>query len=181
MIIHLFDLKSEMISTGQKKIDFLENNFDVSYWNPDLAVTKVFLISEKHICRPDMLSFEAYGNVNYVDIILKFNQITNPFSMELHDFIVVPKLTNALTYYRKQTLSKSPLVKDIKALYIDPTKASQKDLNRLKQLQKIAQKRTNGSKEILPTNLLRTGELQNKTDGTVMIFNPSSTNLYTKT
>jgi len=180
MIIHLFDLKSEMISNGESKIDFLENNFDVTYWNPNLSISSVFIVSEKHICRPDMLSYEGYGSVDYVDIILKFNQITNPFSFSLYDFIAVPSLSSALAFYRKQTNVKSPLVTDIKALYIDPQKASQKDINRLQQLQKIAQKRANGSKEILPTNVLRKGELQTKTDGTTMIFNPSSTNLYTK-
>jgi len=178
MILHLFDLKSDMVKNGQKRIDFLENNFDVSYFNPDLSVDKVFLVEQKHICRPDMLSYSAYGSVDYTDIILKFNQISNPFSMELHDFIVVPTLSAAIAFYQKQTLSISPLVNDIKALYIDPTKASQQDTLRIQQLQKIANKRANGSSQVLPTNLLRPGEVQTLADGNTMIFSPSNSNLY---
>jgi hypothetical protein len=173
MIVHLIDLKSEMIKENLTYMDFLENNFKVNYMDPDLQIQKVFFIEERHLCRPDLLSWDAYYSVDYVDVILKFNQITNPFSMELYDFIVVPDLPSAQRFYQKQTLKSSKEIRDTKALFIDPSKASKKDLARLEQLKKIAARRQNGSTEIKPTNLLRNGEVPFATDGKSIIFAPS--------
>ncbi len=154
-------------------MDFLENNFTVNYMDPNLYIEKVFLIEDRHICRPDLISWESYFSPDYVDIILKFNQITNPFSMDLYDLIIVPNLASAERFYRKDKLKTDKLIKDTKALFIDPTKASKKDLARLEQLKKIAARRQNGSTEIKPTNLLRTGEAPFVTDGRAIIFAPS--------
>lgn len=173
MQIHLTDLKSEMTKEGIKMMDFLENNFKVSYQDPNLAIARVFLVEERHLCRPDLMSWESYNSVDYVDMILKFNQISNPFSMELYDFIVIPTLEAGLRFYRQDKLRTSKLINDTKALFLDPSKASQKDLARLKQLEKIAKRRQNGATEIKPTNLLRAGEVPYTTDGNVVVYAPS--------
>lgn len=172
MEIPILNLKSEMIKDGITMIDFLENNFKVTF-DRRLIINKVFLIQEKHICRPDMISYDAYNSVNYVDGLLKFNQICNPFSMEINDFIVIPDLGSLMRFYREDKLKTTKEVLDTKSLFIDPSKASQKDLARLQQLQKIANRRANGSTEIKPTNLLRKGEVPYKADGNQIIFAPS--------
>lgn len=170
--VKLFDLKDEMIRNGETMIDFTENNFQVNYLDPYLRVQRVMLVQEKHICRPDLICFEAYGNVDYVDALLKFNQISNPFSMNLFDIIIVPQIDSYVRFYQK--LSKnSPIINNTKALFLDPRLASQKDINRLKQLEKIAQKRKNGSLQPKPTNLLRPGEVPFESTGNALIFAPS--------
>lgn len=174
MIIHLFDLKSEMQKNGISSLDFLENNFRVDYTAPTLRISKIFLIEDRHICRPDMLSFDAYGTVNYQDIILKFNHISNPFSMELYDLIVVPSLDSAMRYYKKDPLKTPEIVADTKGLFIDPMRASKKDQNRLKFLQEIAKKSKNGATEIKPTNLLREGERPFVSNGNIVVYAPNS-------
>lgn len=183
MEIQLFDLKSEMIKDGIKMIDFLENNFKVSYSDSNLQIAKVMLIEDHHLCRPDLISYENYGSVDYIDIILKFNQISNPFSMDIHDFLVIPTLSSGIKFYRQDKLAITQSILDTKALFLDPTKASQKDIARLQQLQKIANKRANGASEIKPTNLLRNGEVPYTTDGENIIFAPSmsSTGKFTQT
>ena len=174
MNIHLFDLKSEMINKGITSLDFMENNFLVNYGDPKLIVSKIFLIEEKHLCRPDMLSYDAYESVDYVDIILKFNHISNPFSMELYDLIVVPQLRTAIRFYKKDPLKTEKILNDTKGLFVDPTRASKKDQERLKMLQEIAKKSKNGSSEIKPTNLLRDGEVPFSTNGDIIVFAPNS-------
>jgi hypothetical protein len=173
MKIHLFDLKSEMQREGITMLDFLENNFQVFYNDPNLQITKIFFLEEYHLCRPDLISWEAYYNPNYSDILMKFNQISNPFSMNVGDFILAPNLSAAVRYYREDKLRASKIINDTKALFIDPKKASQKDLARLKQLEKIAAKRGGGATEIKPTNLLRNNEVPFETDGTSITFAPS--------
>jgi hypothetical protein len=174
MNIHLFDLKSEMVRQGITSLDFMENNFKVNYADPKLIISKVFLIEDRHLCRPDLLSFDAYGNAEHVDIILKFNHISNPFSMELYDLIIVPKIQTAMRFYQKDPLKTEKILNDTKGLFVDPTRASKKDQERLKMLQEIAKKSKNGASEIKPTNLLREGEVPFSSNGDIIVFAPNS-------
>ena len=185
MYIKLFDLKDQMLRDNEYMIDFTENNFEVNYFDTYLKIQTIFLIEDRHICRPDLLSWESYGNTDYVDAILKFNQICNPFSMELYDIIVAPTPASLNSFYQKPNKISQQIL-DTKALFLDPKRASQKDINRIKQLSKIASKRKNGSSSPMPTNLLRPGEVPFSTDGTALKFAPSistprfpSSNIYT--
>jgi|688.fasta_scaffold383011_2 hypothetical protein len=172
MVIKLFDLKNEMLRNGETMIDFLSNNFLVNYFDPQLEIARLMLVEERHLCRIDLLSYEAYQSIDYVDVIMKFNQITNPFSMQINDIIVFPTKASVNRFYQQEALRNDKLILDTKALFIDPSRASQKDKARLEQLQKIADKRKNGSKEIKPANLLKTGEVPFVTDGTALTFSP---------
>jgi len=172
MVIKLFDLKNEMLRNGETMIDFLSNNFLVNYFDPQLEIARLMLVEERHLCRLDLLSYEAYQSIDYVDVIMKFNQITNPFSMQINDIIVFPTKASVNRFYQQEALRNDKLILDTKALFIDPSRASQKDKARLEQLQKIADKRKNGSKEIKPANLLKTGEVPFVTDGTALTFSP---------
>ncbi len=172
MVIKLFDLKNEMLRNGETMIDFLSNNFLVNYFDPQLEIARLMLVEERHLCRLDLLSYEAYQSIDYVDVIMKFNQITNPFSMQINDIIVFPTKASVSRFYQQEALRNDKLILDTKALFIDPSRASKKDKARLEQLQKIADKRKNGSKEIKPANLLKTGEVPFVTDGTALTFSP---------
>lgn len=171
--VHLFDLKGEMERNGETLIDFAENNFKVKYDNSELVILKIMIVQERHLGRLDLLCYDAYGDVNSMDIFMKFNQITNPFSMNLYDLMIVPDVESARIFYQKEKLQTIQGIKDTKALFIDPKRASQKDLARIKQLEKLASKRQNGSSEVKPTNLLRKDEVPFSTDGTRLVFAPS--------
>ena len=170
--IKLFDLKDEMLRNGEYMIDFTENNFQVNYLDPYLRIMRVMVLEERHICRPDLICWEIYGDTDNIDALLKFNQISNPFSMEPFDFIVAPHKNSYLRFFQKENKN-SPLINNTKALFLDPKRASQKDVNRLKQLARLAQKRKNGSTEPKPTNLLRPGEVPFETNGKAIILAPS--------
>lgn len=172
MYIKIFDLKQEMLRNGEYMIDFAENNFEVNYLDPFLKIQRIFLVEDRHICRPDLLSWESYGSTDYISEVLKFNQICNPFSMELYDIIIAPTVESLARFYKKGKINSQQIL-DTKALFLDPTRASQKDTNRLNQLAKIAQKRKNGSSQPKPTNLLRPGEVPFTTDGNVIRLAPS--------
>lgn len=172
MIIKLLDLKDEMLRNGEMLIDFTENNFEVNYADPFISLSKVILVEDKHLCRLDLLSYEAYGDINYMDVILKFNQITNPFSMDIYDLILIPTLRSIDRFYKKEKKI-TRLIKDTKSLFIDPTRASEKDQNRLKQLEEISKKRKNGSLQPKPTNLLRSNEVPFLADGSRLILAPT--------
>jgi hypothetical protein len=93
--------------------------------------------------------------------------------MNLYDLMIIPDTESARAFYQKERLKTLQSIKDTKALFIDPTRASQKDVARLKQLEELANKRKNGSSEVKPTNLLRKGEVPFSTDGDRLVFAPS--------
>jgi hypothetical protein len=47
--------------------------------------------------RPDLISSEYYGTENFLDILCKFNGISNPFSLERDQLLKIPK--NPSKYY----------------------------------------------------------------------------------
>lgn len=159
MEFHILDLKSEMIKNGIKMLDLNECNFEISFSTiEELKLKKILILDETFEGRPDLLQYKAgYNTVNELDIILKFNEISNPFSIKSGDLIVIPDVDIAKRFYKKDntTNHNSPL--DLKKLYIDTSKKPQDDKARLKQLQKIS-KRKNSAKETLPPNLLRSGQ-----------------------
>lgn len=54
--------------------------------------SRFITITEELKYRPDRLGYICYGNENLVWIILKFNNITNPFELELGDVLEIPSL-----------------------------------------------------------------------------------------
>ena len=100
MYIKLFDLKNEMLRSGEYLIDFSTNNFEVNFLDPFLKIQKIFLIEDKHLCRPDMISYDGYGDTDHIDAVLKFNQICNPFSMNIGDLILIPTDASLTRFYK---------------------------------------------------------------------------------
>ena len=174
MKLHILDLKDFLLKDDIVIFDFLENNFKVSFEPLDIQITKIFLIDETHLGRPDNVSSSAFGSNDYIDIILKFNNICNPFSMQLNDIILVPQLSQAMLKYIKAKKT-TTVVNNTKELYLDSSKASKQDINRISSLIKIAAK-NGGASEIKPTNLLREGEVPFIADGNVIRFAPSISN-----
>jgi multidrug resistance efflux pump len=120
-------------------------------------VTRLFLVTEDYAMRPDLISFAVYGSVDYVDILLKANQISNPFSIDVGDILLVIDKNEAQQFYKKPKKAKKD-IEDTKSLFINPDRASKKDKSRIEKLQKAADRRTNGASEVKPTNLKRAGE-----------------------
>lgn len=159
MKIKLLDLKREMEFNGMKVLDLSSLSFALNYFDPSIFIDKIIRAETKHIARADLVSWDAYRSVDHVDVILKFNQISNPFSINEGDFLIIPNLVSISGFYQKTKANSDTTTLDTKFIYIDPEKASKKDKNRLKQLENISRKRKSGSKEIKPTNLLREKEV----------------------
>jgi len=55
--------------------------------------SKFYTITAESKFRPDKLAYIAYGNENLAWILLKFNNITNPFELDVGTVIEIPDLT----------------------------------------------------------------------------------------
>ena len=72
---------------GEEIVDLLSQTFRI----PEDFEFTVYQTREDHTCRPDLLSYDAYGTDEYGDLLLKLNGISNPFELNGGMYIIVPK------------------------------------------------------------------------------------------
>ena len=156
MKIDTIDNKLIINKTGQQggnMLDFAEPTYVPDYNSSDFVVTRTIIVSNEYNMRPDLLSFALYGTDDYVDIILKINEISSPLSLRTGDLIIVPAIQQAQNFYifpQREEL--------IEAAKVDNTKKSRTDQNRMQALARISSGISNGSTAALPTNQLQPGE-----------------------
>ena len=135
--------------------DFRANNY-TSY--------NMFKIPFDYVMRPDLISQAVYNNTLYAEYILKYNGISNPFSLNEGDIVLVPNLESA-KQNTKTTGSGSDSDDSSKRIresykYIDPTKVPK----RSKTLDEFSNRNFDSNKTInegaLPPNIADEGTSQ---------------------
>ena len=125
---------------------------------PDFVrVDKKFVVDEYYAGRIDLISLNLYNNANYGDQLLKFNGISNPFSIGIGDILDVPPIDVLLKQWKKPGIGvkEANVVRD---KFIDTKRLPTKDQNRLDYLKRKAAEKPNGAKEILPPNVLKSDQ-----------------------
>jgi hypothetical protein len=92
----------------------------------------VFRVPSGIEMRPDLISQSAYNNTSYAEYILKFNGISNPFTIAPNDKILIPSLDSAkkIVVNRGDDQAESEAKKIRNSYkYIDPAKAPKRDGN----------------------------------------------------
>lgn len=119
------------------------------------------VVKEDEVCRPDLIAIEHYGNQSMLDIILKFNNISDPFSLKPGEELKIPIST--IPYYK---LDRPGVVEDnvVKDEFVKGKRLNKKDQARLDALKKKYNKEV-----LLPPNVIPVGKKNYKfdKDGTV--------------
>ena len=90
------DSKSTFFRDGIEMVDLTEPIFKTS----DLTyhgIISYYKVSKDMEMRPDKLGYAAYGDISYVEIILKESGIDNPFAIEFNDDLLIPSLNTVYT------------------------------------------------------------------------------------
>ena len=156
---------------GEKKTvtDLSEPTLKPNYKSKRFVIYKVVTVTADYEMRPDLISYFAYGTDQYMDIILKFNDISNPFSIKQGDVILIPDREQAKYFYQKPKATKKE-IEEVKRAYIDKERFSKPTEERLAKLAALANNRKNGSPTITPSNQLKPGESAVTTKGGALIF-----------
>jgi hypothetical protein len=77
--------------------DLAEQTFII----PKLYSYEVLEVDEKYIARPDLLSYDIYGDTLYGDILCKINGISNPFELNKGMLLIIPSPDNILDFVTK--------------------------------------------------------------------------------
>ena len=92
--------------------------------------TSVYRVPKGFEMRPDLISYSVYNNTLYAEFILKYNGISNPFTIAPNDIILIPVLDEMkdhikVTDKNNNSVEENRIRNTYK--YIDPTKIPQKD------------------------------------------------------
>ena len=115
---------------GVKVRDLTYSMFDLGSNN--YISYNVYRVPKEYQMRPDLISKSVYNNSVHAEIILKFNGISNPFSIKEGDVILIPELDSAQQKINKtgtqEGTSKADKIRNAYK-YIDPLKKPKRDPN----------------------------------------------------
>ena len=92
----------------------------------DFAYVDAMLCPAEFVMRPDLIAHLKLGSVHKTEILLKGNEISNPFAVDENDFFLIPELVTAEDKFVTTLVSGDPR-KIIKKQYIDPKKSEIKN------------------------------------------------------
>jgi len=78
---------------GEKVRDLTQTLFELK--NRNYIAYNVYKVPREYVMRPDLVAKSVYNNSLYAEIILKYNGISNPFSLNEGDIILIPDLDSA--------------------------------------------------------------------------------------
>ncbi len=114
-------------SDGEIIRDLTQTMFELK--NRDYVSYNIYRVPKEYVMRPDLISKSVYNNSLYAEIILKYNGISNPFSIDAGDIILIPNLDSAKSRIKDEkaevTNSIASRIRD-SYKYIDPLKRPKK-------------------------------------------------------
>lgn len=143
------------IADGDTYLDLIGVSFKPM---DETRIKNYILVDEELAGRADLISFFAYGSRNYADLLMKFNGISNPFSIEIGDIILVPDATFIENSVMNVKDIKRVQNRKIQKIETNSDKLPKVDEKRIERLKKIAEKFPNASKNFDSPNRLEDGE-----------------------
>jgi len=112
---------------GVKIKDLTSSMFDMQ--NNNYASYTVYKVPKEYEMRPDLISGAVYHDSLYAELILKYNGISNPFTIKEGDLILIPSLDSMKAITKKPTGTGADGAKSIRDSYkyIDPVKIPKAD------------------------------------------------------
>ena len=90
MFKNSIDNKKVINKNGIEIVDFISRIFNDKKIGD--GVFNLYRVPESMKMRIDLVSLAAYGTDEYADILLKYNGISNPFTLNTDDILLVPTL-----------------------------------------------------------------------------------------
>ncbi len=131
-------------------------------------------VTKHEVCRVDLISLARYGTDSMGDIILKFNKISNPFSFNEGDIMLIPDRNIGLRNWKEIVGFDIPELNVIKAQFLETKRLTEKDAKRVEYLKKKAEKKANGSSIAAPPNILKPGDNNIQIAGGKISLNPTA-------
>lgn len=142
----------------------------VILFSDQVRIIERFQVTANEIGRPDLIADTIYGSGDFAEIILKYNNISNPFSINEGDILDIPDKGSAFKAWT--TINKIGESEDelnaVRDQFINSKRLTVQDKGRLEYLKRKAALKSNGSKQILPPNILKQGDKNIDIDGDII-------------
>lgn len=161
MNIDLFDKKPEVLINGIRYIDLSQNVFSSTLiYDSILGYEVVDLYTEMRI---DKIALKWYGDTSKIGLILKANNIFNPFSIKDGDILIIPNISSPENVYRNlETKDKDNA---IRTKYTELKTTKKTNIAALERLNNKTKSMKDMLRNPLPPNMLRAGEEVRKNVG----------------
>jgi hypothetical protein len=120
-----------------------------------------FTVTEDYIGRIDLIARQIYGNESYADYILKYNGISNPFTIGEGDVLFLPAHNATFVNWTKPVNKLgdgNPASDAVRDKFLQTKRLPIEDQKRVEYLKRKAAKYPNAATELLPPNVLKTGQ-----------------------
>lgn len=163
-------MKFRSIDNKRLKADKIRITEPTALFKGDVRTLYVHEVNETQVGRIDLISIEYYGSADYSDLILKYNNISNPFSITQGDVLNIPDRT-ALKEFKeiKPVGDQKEIENPIRQQFLDTKRLTPKDANRIEYLKKKASEKENGAQP-LPPNILPEGDSNLDIEGDTIIL-----------
>jgi len=131
-------------------------------------------VTPDEVCRVDLISLHEYGTDAMGDVILKFNNISNPFSFVEGDIIMIPDRSIGMRNWKELVGFDIPELNEVKAQFLETKRLTEADVKRVDYLKKAAEKKANGSSVPAPPNILKPGDNNISVGGGKISLNPTA-------
>lgn len=122
------------------------NKENITLLNPE------HVVNADQAARPDLIALKYYGNQSKLDMILKWNSISDPFSINEGDVLEIPH-ANAPFYKLERPKEFDATNNPVKLQFVSGKRLSKKDQRRLDAL-----KKKYGKDNLLPPNVIPVGK-----------------------
>lgn len=113
MILHtVLNNKKEYYSNWLQ--DHIYNLADSTFTIPDNYQYEILEVTERYVARPDILSFDIYGDTLFADLLCKLNGISNPFELNEGMVLVIPSPDNIMSFMKTPTTSECDETNNVK-------------------------------------------------------------------
>ena len=103
MIFHtVLNNKKEIYSNWLQ--DYVINLGDSTFNIPESYQYEIIEITERYIARPDILSYDVYGDTLYSDLLCKLNGISNPFELNKGMLVIIPSPDCIMDFMKDVTI-----------------------------------------------------------------------------
>jgi hypothetical protein len=123
----------------------------------NISIRETFYVDEYYAGRIDLVALNVYGDGAFSDQLLKFNGMSNPFAIAEGDVLYIPPADVLLKSWKKPGISVTG-ANAVRDKFINTKRLPIQDQKRLEYLQRKASAKSNGAKEILPPNVLKSDE-----------------------
>ena len=153
---------------GEDIIDLTSPSF---IYKRDVTVKSSCIVTDEFEMRPDLVAKIYYGDISKLDYILKFNGISNPFSLERGTILIIGDVTEMKSNFSSPISSTNNNKKtdDLRKKFFDVNRLSKKDAKRLELVRKKSQEFQNPASN-LPPNMAEIGSKEMTIKDGLVIF-----------